>query len=212
MFEKRERRAKPSSNNLTDLRIDTSSLQGELFLPGGTRPRKNSLKTRLIEMAQIQGEITSNDYKALLAINIKKHQEKNTAKSLNSLADTYESYISHLSVLSRYYYSCVQQAEKVADKRNYGQSAMSKSTELLQQVECLLALFEENSDDYIQTLEMKTQYTAFEDLIRAELVEVNKKRSVVEPNHYAQQSKMWKPAPMDSAEVSNVCDNKAGLS
>lgn len=200
MFTKREQRL--TSKNLITMQIATSSLQGELFLPGGTRPRKNSLKQELIDMAQGEGKETCEHYKALLAVNIKDHQEKNTSKSLKSLVNTYYSYTEHLSVLRLYYYYCLQQSPGIKDKRTYSQYAMDNSTELLQHIDAILALYDENSDDYQEALEKKTEYTVLDDTIKVELEKLsNKRKHSTKPNDYSHKAKLWKQIEAPDASV-----------
>ncbi len=206
MFAKRERL---TSKNLVTMQIATSALKGELFLPGTTKPRVNSLTPYLLDRAQTEGEQTSIDYKALLAVKIKKHQEEKTPKNLGLLVEAYDNYATHLSVLRLYYHYCLQQALTVKEKREYGQCAMNKSTELLQQIESILILCDADSDVYTQTLEKKTEYTVLDDALKAELTKLNsKKRSAAEPNHYAQSSKFLKPAPQAISDAPNLADDE----
>lgn len=161
----RERKERLTSKHIEDLKIATMALEGELMLPGGSNPRKNSREQRLLDMAE-QGEETSAHYKALLAVNIKKYQEDTTPTKLQKLVSAYYWHAYHLSVLRLYYHYCTVQAPTLSEKRIYSQSAMAKSDALLQQIDCVLALHAQESEEYTQAIEEKTEYSDLHNTIK----------------------------------------------
>lgn len=163
----RERKERLTSKHIEDLKIATMSLEGDLMLPGGINPRKNSREERLLDIAE-QGEETSVHYQALIAVCIKKFQEDASPTKLQALVTAYYWHAKHLSVLGLYYHYCTEQAPKVAEKRKYSQSAMAKSDALMQQIDSVLALYTPESDKYKEALEVKEEHTPLYATIKAE--------------------------------------------